>query len=368
MHRVDVRVRRRFGFFLLLAMMLVSSVAFPASKRWSAQKSWQWYKGQPWLLGFNYLPATAINTTELWQKETFDPDRIEREIALAQGIGLNGTRVFVQYLVWENDPEGLKQRMDTFLAIAARHGIKTMFVLFDDCAFGTMTEPFLGKQPDVVPGEFANGWTPSPGPTRVVNRAAWPKLQAYIRDVVGRFRSDPRVFAWDLYNEPGNTNMGAKSLPLLKSVFVWARQAHPTQPLTAGVWSAKLTDLNRAMLSRSDVISFHEYGRPEAMRSKIADLQAHGRPLICTEWMNRPVGSTFADILPILYQDRIASLFWGLVNGKMQTNYHWGSKAGDPPPRVWQHDIFHEDLTPYDQKELDLLRKYMQMGATGPRP
>jgi hypothetical protein len=299
----------------------------------------------------------------MWQKSTFDPVTIDGELALAQGIGLNCARVFVEYLVWENDPEGLKQRMDSFLSIAAKHRIKTMFVLFDDCAFGMMTEPFLGKQPDVVPGEYANGWTPSPGPSRVVNRNAWPKLEAYVNDLIGGFRSDQRVLAWDIYNEPGNTNMANKSLPLLKAAFVWARQPAPTQPLTAGSWSPKLNDLYEVTLGQSDVISFHEYGGPDAMRRKIADLQRKGRPLICTEWMNRPAGSTFANILPIFYQDRLGSMFWGLVNGKTQTNYHWGSKAGDPPPRVWQHDIFRRDLTPYDQKEIGVLKNYLRMGV-----
>ena len=55
-------------------------------------------------------------------------------------------------------------------------------------------------------------------------------------------------------------------------------------------------------------------------------------------------------------------MFWGLVNGKTQTNYHWGSKAGEPPPGVWQHDIFRGDLTPYDDKEIQLLQRYSRMG------
>ncbi len=363
---------RHVCVFLLVAVIVASCAAPAASdvkappqrERWSTQKSWEWYRSQPWLVGFNYIPANAINTTEMWQKETFDPVTIDRELALAQGIGLNCARVFVQYLVWENDPGGLKQRMDTFLGIAAKHGIKTMFVLFDDCAFGTMTEPFLGRQPDVVPGEYANGWTPSPGPSRVANRAAWPKLRAYVNDLVDRFRSDQRVLAWDLYNEPGNTNMGNKSLPLLRSVFMWARQATPTQPLTAGFWSPELKDINDVIFGQSDVISFHDYSGPDAMRREIAELQTKGRPLICTEWMNRPLGSTIASILPIFYQDRVGSMFWGLVNGETQTNYHWGSKAGDPLPRVWQHDILSGDLTPYDQNEIELLKKYIRMSLT----
>jgi hypothetical protein len=374
MRATYVNGHRRLCFFLFVAVIAASSVAGATSDdkadhgrdHWSAQKAWKWYKDQPWLVGFNYIPASAINTTEMWQKETFDPDTIEREMALAQGVGLNCARVFVQYLVWENDPEGLKERMDTLLGIAAKHGIKTIWVPFDDCAFGSMTEPFLGKQPEVNPGEYANGWTPSPGPSRVVNRKAWPKLEAYVNDLIGRFRSDQRVLAWDIYNEPGNTNMGDKSLPLLQSEFVWARQAAPTQPLTAGFWAPELKDLNEIIFSQSDVISFHEYGGPAAMKRKITELQKRGRPLLCTEWLNRPLGSTFGDILPIFRQERVGSMFWGLVNGKTQTNYHWGSKAGAPPPRVWQHDIFHGDLTPYDQNEIDLLKKYIRMSTSAP--
>jgi hypothetical protein len=354
--------------FLLVAVIVASSVSASASgdkvaqgkKPWSAEGAWKWYKGQPWLVGFNYIPASAINTTEMWQKETFDPVTIDREMALAQSIGLNCARVFVQYLVWENDPEGLKGRMDTFLGIAAKHGIKTMWVLFDDCAFGTMTEPFLGKQPDVIPGEYANGWTPSPGPSRVVNRKAWPKLEAYVTDLISRFRSDQRVLAWDVYNEPGNTNMGNKSLPLLQSVFLWARQAAPRQPLTAGFWSDDLEEINRTIFANSDVVSFHIYAGPDATRRKIVELQKRGRPLLCTEWMNRPLGSTFAAILPIFYQNRVGSMFWGLVNGKTQTNYTWGSKAGTPPPKVWQCDLFRGDFTPYDSNEIELLKYYIR--------
>ena len=337
-------------------------------QQWPSPQAWKWYKAEPWLVGFNYIPANAINTTEMWQRETFDPATIEREMTLAQKTGLNCARVFLQYLVWENDPERFKQRLSTFLDIASKHGIKTMFVLFDDCAFGTMVEPFLGKQPDVNPGEYANGWTPSPGPSRVVNRNSWPKLEAYVKDVIGSFRADDRILAWDLYNEPGNTNMGNKSLPLLRSVFVWARQTGSDQPLTAGFWASKLNDINNVIFSQSDVISFHIYAGPDATGQMIAELEKKGMPLICTEWMNRPLGSTFENILPIFYKERVGSMFWGLVNGKTQTNYHWGSKAGDPAPVVWQHDIYRGDLTPYDDKEIHLLQNYLRTGNSARQP
>lgn len=33
--------------------------------RWTPQQAWEWYKRQPWLVGVNYLPSTACNTTDV---------------------------------------------------------------------------------------------------------------------------------------------------------------------------------------------------------------------------------------------------------------------------------------------------------------
>jgi Cellulase (glycosyl hydrolase family 5) len=335
--------------------------ALPGTRRWSAATARMWFSKQAWPLGFNYIPSTAINTTEMWQKETFDPTTIEREMHAAAAVGFNCARVFLQYLVWESDPEGLKARMRTFMDIAARNHIKVIWVFFDDCTFITVTDPHLGKQPDVISGEYANGWTPSPGEMRVVNQSSWPGLKIYVTDLVTTFRSDKRIFAWDLYNEPGNSHMTNKSLPLLKAVFTWARGAGPSQPITSGVWRGELTDINDVILKNSDIISFHNYGGPDAMNNEIDDLEREGRPLICTEWLARQTGSTVANILPILYDRHVGGVIWGLVNGKTQTNYHWGSKAGSPAPVLWQHDIFHGDLTYYDPNEIALFQRYAGM-------
>jgi hypothetical protein len=352
---------------ILLALAVGSAMAATGADapavRWPVAKAWTWHNSQPWLAGFNYLPATAINTTEMWQADTFDPQTIDAELALAEQAGFNCARVFLQYLVWENDPKGLAQRLDQYLAIAKRHGIRTLFVLFDECAFSTMTEPFLGKQPDVIPGEYANGWTPSPGPKRVLDRAAWPKLEAYVRAVVGRFRNDPRVLGWDVYNEPSNTGMGNKSLPLLQAVFTWARQAKPAQPLTAGVWGGT-PESARACLELSDVISFHSYGQAPELERKITELRSQLRPILCTEWLNRPIGSVAETCLPVLARQGVGAFHWGLVNGKTQTQFPWGSKAGAPEPKVWQHDLFRQDRTPYDAKELALFQQTIRTGKT----
>jgi len=204
---------------------------------WSAEPAFGWYRARPWVCGFNYVPSSALNSTEMWQRSTFDLATIVRELGWAAEIGLNSCRVFVQYLVWQDDPEGMLDRLDRFLDVADHYGISTVPILFDDCAFAGK-QPYLGPQDAPDPGVHNSGWTPSPGHERVIDRQAWPDLERYVAALVQRFGDDERVLAWDLYNEPGNGGMGDKGMPLLREVFTWARRYSPGQPLTAAVWRA----------------------------------------------------------------------------------------------------------------------------------
>jgi len=336
----------------------------PKSKvsRWSEKKAWDWYNKQPWFVGFNYVPSTACNTTELWQAETFDEKTIDRELAWAEGLGFNTCRVFVQYLVWKHDPVGLKKRVKRFLTIAYKHGIRTTLVLFDDCSFGDppQTEPYLGKQRDPIPGMILPSWTPSPGSNEVADRSVWPDLERYVKDMVGGFGKDRRVLMWDLYNEPWNSG---KSLPLMEATFAWARSAKPQQPLTVSIWNQDLKDFNDKQLELSDIVSYHAYVDHEGMRSAIARYKAYGRPVICTEWMARLTGSKWETDLPLLKSENIGCYCWGLVNGRTQTQFPWWSKKGSAEPEAWFHDILHRDGAPYRPEEVKAIRQ--TTGAAG---
>ncbi|MGC2465672.1 MAG: hypothetical protein WA517_10790, partial [Candidatus Acidiferrum sp.] len=83
--------------------------------RWTETKANDWYAQQPWLVGSNYIPSTAINELEMWQADTFDPKRIDIELGWAQSLGLNTMRVFLHDLLWKQDPEGFKKRINIFL-------------------------------------------------------------------------------------------------------------------------------------------------------------------------------------------------------------------------------------------------------------
>src|SRR5437016_4770271 len=212
--------------------------------RWPEQKANAWYAQQPWLVGSNYVPKSAINQLEMWQEPTFNPEEIDKELTWAEGMGMNTMRVFLQDLLWQQDGAGFQKRIDRFLAIASRHHIRPMFVLFDSCWYPL---PHLGLQHPPTPGVHNSGWVQSPGATALADANQYPRLKAYVQGVVGAFAKDDRILAWDVWNEPGGDNAGsypkeelkekdktARVTALLPQAFEWAREANPMQPLTSG--------------------------------------------------------------------------------------------------------------------------------------
>lgn len=327
--------------------------------------------GNKWFFGGNFIPSSAINQLEMWQADTFDPETIDRELGYAARIGMNIMRVFLHDLLWLQEAEGFLKRMEEYLAIADKHGIKTMFVFFDDC---WNTDFTLGKQPAPKPFTHNSGWTQSPGYRIVDNPDQWGRLEEYVRGVLTHFAHDSRILAWDLYNEPGNGSLGdhvtltglrgSLSLPLLKAIFEWARAINPDQPLTAGPWkfTPMFDELNRFMFENSDVVSFHSYAKPEVLEAtfNLIRLIADGRPMFCTEYMARTLGSTFKTCLPLMQKNNINAINWGLVSGKTQTIYEWGWDESKGKPNLYFHDIFRQDgsfLIPEEEAVFEEIKK-----------
>lgn len=332
-------------------------------RSWTAQRACDWYDARPVPCGFNYLPRTAINPTEMWQAETFDLKTIDEELGWANAIGFNSCRVSLQFLVWETDPEGMLSRFAQFLDLADAHGLTTMPVLFDDCACDG-AEPYLGPQAAPLPGIHNPGWTACPGHRRAQDRETWPSLKAYAQAFVERFAGDERVLLWDVYNEPGNDRneqqdggLRVQSLPLLRAAFEWVREVDPSQPLTCGVWywHESMAELNREQLAQSDVVSFHDYNDLTGTQRTVERLREEGRPMLCTEWLRRGFGNEFSPHLPYFRQERVGSYFWGLVNGKCQTHFPWGSPEGAPEPEIWFHDLLRAEGTPRYPSEVSLI-------------
>ncbi len=360
---------------LFFAAVSVVAMTAPAQARemWTKQEANDWYEEQPWLVGANYNPATAINQLDMWQAETFDPATIDKELGWAADLGMNTMRVYLHNLLWENDPEGLKQRMDQFLTIAAKHGIRPMFVLFDSC---WDPHPVAGAQHPPIPGVHNSGWVQAPGAERLADKSQHHKLEGYVKDIVGHFANDERILAWDVWNEPNNEGGGnyeptpnKKEMVagLLDDVFEWARSADPTQPLTSGLWIGedwhrmeKRDAVEKIQLAESDVMSFHDYNWPEQFEQRAQQMLSYGRPVLCTEYMARGNGSTFDGSLPIAKRLNIAMYNWGFVDGESQTRLPWDSWKKPytyDEPTIWFHDVLHTDGTPYRQAEVDLIKR-----------
>lgn len=355
------------------------------NNKWSTEEAAKWCQTQPWMRGCNFIPSTAINQLEMWQAETFDTKTIDQELGWAAELGLNTMRVYLHDLVWFHDPEGFKQRIEQYLKISDRHGIKTMFVLFDDCWHDN---PKLGEQPTPRPGIHNSGWVKGPGTAVLKNKKEWERLEDYVKDIISTFGDDPRVVIWDIYNEPGNNFLVSLNLPvvlryililgnlikhllvpgpsreLLVQAFSWAREARPSQPLTAGMFflTPSLGAKHNAIcLELSDIVSFHSYFNFEQTEKLVSSLEISERPMICTEYLARKEGSTFEAIMPLFKANKIGAINWGLVSGKTQTLYSWEEHFpnGEEPP-LWFHDILRPDGSPYKLEEKKLIQELTQ--------
>lgn len=350
--------------------------------RWTLAEANAWGKAYAWVCGCNYLPSSAVNFIEMWHADTFDLPTIERELGWAADIGMNSIRINLQYLGWMHDRDGTLDRLDQVMAVASRLGISTVPCLFDDCGFGGV-EPVWGTQPDPIPDVHNSRAVASPGRRAVLDQSLRTSLEAYVRDIIHAFRTDDRVFFWDLYNEPGNrmefhqggfstfaADLEPASLSLMRDTFTWARAEAPNQPLTVGAWSAAPlgsgnqsfgTDADRDALALSDIVTFHAYLDKPSVSAIIQNLSAEGRPIFCTEWMARAVNSRYSDQLPLFHKEGVGCYQWGFVKGRTQTNLPWPealvrAHGGSIDARLWFHDLVWEDGRPYDATEITMIR------------
>ena len=366
---------------LIPILLLAACAAFAQTPRWTPEQARDWYARQPWLVGANYIPAYAVNQIEMWGDKTFDPVRIDMELGWAQSIGLNTVRVFLHDQLWDQSAWGYQRRIDRFLRIADKHKIKVIFVLFDSC-----WDPFpeaAVAQRSPKPGIHNSGWVQGPGAKALMDPREAKRLLEYVQGVIAAFSHDDRVLAWDLWNEPDNLNDSSygksepkgkteRVLALLPDVYRYARAALPVQPLTSGLWHGdwsspeKLSPMEKLQIDLSDVISFHNYEKPESFEQHVKWLEAYNRPILCTEYMARPVGSTFQSILPVAKKNNVAAYNWGLVAGKTQTYLPWDSWEKpyvDREPPEWFHDILDHEGQPYRPEEVNFIREITARGA-----
>jgi hypothetical protein len=367
---------------VLVISLFSAAVAVAQTSQWPPNFASDWYRHQPWIIGANYIQSNTVNQIEMWQSETFDGDRIDMELAWAEGLGINTLRVSLHELLWEHDSGGLQNRMRKLLAIADKHKMKVIFVLFDSSGD---PYPELGHQRQPKPGVRNSVWVQSPGAKGLIDPKQIENALNYAEDVVAAFNIDRRVLAWDVWNEPDNTNASSyqtSELPnkvevvraLLPKVFQYVRAGEPLQPVTSGLWkgdwssAASLSPIEKIQVELSDFISFQNYDGPEEFEKRVKWLQAFGRPVMCTGFLARNQGSSIEAILPIAIKYDVGALVGDLVQGKTQKWLppdSWKSPYIGREPSVWSQDLFATTGPLYNKEDADVIHK---MIASAPKP
>ena len=295
----------------------------------------------------------------------------------AMGGGIHSGALLVgEKIMHVHEDVGRHNVMDKVIGAAARREIGILPVFFDGV---WNPHPAPGPQPEPRPRVHNSGWVQSPGAAVLSDPERQDALEPYVSGVVGRFRDDPRIDGWDLFNEPDNPNPAyreqeiadkpARALELLGKAFAWARAVDPSQPLTTGLWQGSwgdpdaLSPVARLSLDASDVVSLHCYGDLADLRARVEALRRTGRPLLCTEFMARTLGSTFDPHLGWMKQQGVGAYCWGFVAGRIQTEYPWDSwvRKYEAEPEPWFHDLLRPDGSPYDAEEVAYVRS--QTGA-----
>ena len=244
-------------------------------------------------------------------------------------------RVFLHDLLWQQDAAGFHNASTHSSTIAAKHHIKLLFVLFDS-VLGSKSRNSASSAPHAPASTIPDGCK-APARKRLQDPSQYPRLEAYVKGVVGAFANDQRILGWDVWNEPDNTNDGNyQPIPQIKSnsspnflpqVFAWARSRHPIaashqRPLAGRLGSRRKTSPpSRANKSNFPTSSpSTTTASPRSSRAASSRSQPYHRPLLCTEYMARGNGSTFQGTLPVAKKYNVGAINWGLVEGKTQTD------------------------------------------------
>ena len=352
--------------------------------QWSKERIWKWYNEQPWIRGCNYMSADCANRIDQWQSLGFE-ERLEttdKELALAAEIGFNSIRVILEFIVWDQEHDSFLERFDRYLDVCAKHGIRCMVVLANDCMRPKGLEVnhlgpqnvdwgYHGGRKMSQHGNFAGM-----GHHLLDEPETAPRYFEMVREMVERYKNDDRILIWNLYNEVGNSKRQDVTLPNLKKIFQIVRQIDPIQPLTCEVWSiAKdqtledISEVQRYAAENSDIISYHSYSDYMTNVHIIRELKKLGRPILNTEWLARCLGNTVQEMFPLFYLEKIGCYNWGLVAGKYQTYEPWNGiwEQYEKDPNLnwdftkWFHDLFRPNHRPYDPKEIEIIKECCRM-------
>ncbi len=330
---------------ILLAMFLTSVCL---SKARGAQGP---YQTETWV-GTNYTPAYCVNQVQMWHE--FRPEVIERELVAARRYyGLTTLRVYLHNLVFDAEKELLFERMDRFLGICDRNGIRPGFTFFDDCH---RHEGITLESLPPVKGYHNGRWAACPQ-DRERTEDNFPKFERYVKETIGRFRDDPRVLWWETFNEPNLAR--ADTQKILKLAREAAEAAEPTQPIIC-CWEDN---------EYTDIVNVHNYTANFSAWAKKTEMNlqkgcvfteagarwyaprtSSGEPVEIIDWLSQRKQS--GRYVPGVY------LCWELFVGNSNCRWYWGTPEGAPEPTVPWCGLMWPDGTPVSWAEAEAIYHY----------
>lgn len=235
--------------------------------------------------GFNYQPSYGRSGMELWDK--FDTDVIDRELGRGKTHfpGMNAIRFWLCFEAFgygsDSERRGFCDNFEKVLSVADSYDLQVMPVLFNRWHDGV---PEYG-------GVFIDHFLPD---SNWVGKRFVRLYREYLPAVVGEHTDDPRIFSWDLCNEPFSYDVEPDELPEIRDAeFDWLRDVYDrckalgaTAPISVGIATGAHL---RYVEPISDILNFHAYDNiPRDQFEKLLDdvvayAQSVNKPLLTSE-------------------------------------------------------------------------------------
>lgn len=217
--------------------------------------------------GFNYDGSWGTSALDLWQHHDHGTMAVEVARGKRYFPGWNVCRWWLSQESFQRNPERHLANLEAGLSLFARHDILVIPLLFNRwrdpvCDFGGVSlehiVPGLGGAAADLFAYAEETWPREPAPIERTHRA-------YLEAVVGAHKDDPRIYAWDLCNEPlmgayiedAASPIRAAELQWLTWCYWTCKRLGAAQPLTVGNYpsmtAVRLTE------PISDFISAHPY-------------------------------------------------------------------------------------------------------------
>ncbi len=304
-----------------------------------------------WVRGAVYVRSDAVNAVEMWHDYWNRTATLDRELALAALYGFNMVQAYLHWIVWDHDREDYLRKIDDFLGRAAGHGLKTNLIFWDDCGH---VEPALTFAAP-VPGRHNSQMMTNPS-HRIRDDAAEmtahrERFGDYVRGIAARFKDDPRISFWQLYNEAmgareryRTSDADANINRLLGWTREWVKATGTRIPVTAtggGFYGPQY----------SDFPTCHSYA---AAAGQPLPNAGGGPEHLCTETLNRPAAPMQACIRD-LAGNQNGFVVWELMIGRDNCRHPWGHPDGPDEPATPFHGVIYPDGHPWDVGEVRAL-------------